>query len=34
VVFLGSVCTPVWLEGPCRVTVAFEGLGEATAEFA
>lgn len=33
VVFLGSVCTPVWLEGPCRVTVAFEGLGEAVAEF-
>lgn len=34
VVFLGSVCPPVWLAGPCRVTVAFDGLGEAVAEFA
>ncbi|MCX7686336.1 MAG: fumarylacetoacetate hydrolase family protein [Acetobacteraceae bacterium] len=34
VVFLGSVCTPVWLEGPCRVCVRFEGLGEVSAEFA
>lgn len=33
VVFLGSVCTPVWLTGPCRVTVSFDGLGEAVAEF-
>lgn len=33
VVFLGSVCTPVWLEAPCRVTVTFDGLGEAMAEF-
>jgi 2-keto-4-pentenoate hydratase len=33
VVFLGSVCTPVWLEAPCRVTVTFGGLGEAMAEF-
>jgi 2-keto-4-pentenoate hydratase len=34
IVFLGSVCTPVWLDGPARVTVAFDGLGEAVAEFA
>jgi 2-keto-4-pentenoate hydratase len=33
VVFLGSVCTPVWLEGPGLVSVRFEGLGEATAEI-
>lgn len=34
VVFLGSVCTPVWLDGPARVTVTFDGLGEAVAEVA
>ena len=33
VVFLGSVCTPVWLPGPCRVTVSLGGLGEAVAEL-
>ena len=33
VVFLGSVCTPVWLSGPCRVTVSFGALGEASAEL-
>jgi 2-keto-4-pentenoate hydratase len=27
VVWLGSVTPPIWLEGPCRVEVAFEGLG-------
>ena len=34
VVFLGSVCTPVWLDRPCRVSAVFEGLGEAAAELA
>jgi 2-keto-4-pentenoate hydratase len=29
VVFLGSVCPPVWLDGPCAVRVVFAGLGEA-----
>lgn len=33
VVFLGSVTPPIWLEGPCRVTVAFDTLGEVTATF-
>lgn len=33
VVFLGSVTPPIWLEGPCRVTVAFDVLGEVTATF-
>jgi 2-keto-4-pentenoate hydratase len=33
VVFLGSVCPPVWLDGPCRVRAAFSGLGEAEACF-
>ncbi|MBE9604251.1 sulfate adenylyltransferase [Acetobacteraceae bacterium H6797] len=30
VVFLGSVTPPLWLKGPGRITVAFEGLGEAS----
>lgn len=34
VLFLGSVTPPIWLEGPCTVRVAFEGLGEALARFA
>jgi 2-keto-4-pentenoate hydratase len=34
VVLLGSVCPPVWLDGPCEVRVAFEGLGVAEATFA
>ena len=38
VVTLGSVTPPIWLTkpedgGPCRVTVAFDTLGEATATF-
>ncbi|MCK8788143.1 fumarylacetoacetate hydrolase family protein [Roseomonas sp. NAR14] len=28
VVFLGSVTPPIWLDGPCRVVVAFDSLGE------
>jgi 2-keto-4-pentenoate hydratase len=28
VVMLGSVATPVWVDGPCGVTVAFAGMGE------
>lgn len=32
-VLLGSVVQTVWLDGPCRVTVEFEGLGEASATF-
>ncbi|WP_376088087.1 2-keto-4-pentenoate hydratase [Roseomonas sp. CCTCC AB2023176] len=34
VVFLGSVTPPIWLDGPCRVSVSFEPLGEVTASFA
>lgn len=34
VVFLGSVTPPIWLDGPCEVTVAFDVLGRATANFA
>lgn len=30
VVWLGSVTPPIWLEGPCVVEVAFEGLGRVT----
>jgi 2-keto-4-pentenoate hydratase len=30
VVMLGSVTPPIWLDRPCHVSVAFEGLGEAT----
>jgi len=30
VIMLGSVCPPVWLDGPCTVTVAFVGLPEVT----
>lgn len=33
VVFLGSVTPPIWLEGPCAVEVAFEGLGMVTLRF-
>ena len=34
VVFLGSVTPPIWLDGPCEVTVAFDVLGRVTASFA
>lgn len=34
VVLLGSVTAPIWLQGPCRVDVAFTGLGEASVRFA
>jgi 2-keto-4-pentenoate hydratase len=34
VVFLGSVTPPIWLNGPCEVTVAFDVLGRVTASFA
>ena len=34
VVWLGSVTPPIWLDGPCRVEVAFEGLGRAALAFA
>jgi 2-keto-4-pentenoate hydratase len=34
VVFLGSVTPPIWLDGPCEVTVEFDVLGRATASFA
>jgi 2-keto-4-pentenoate hydratase len=34
VVWLGSVTPPMWLEGPCEVRVAYEGLGEARVVFA
>lgn len=30
VVMLGSVTPPIWLDRPCHVSVAFEGLGEVT----
>jgi len=30
VVMLGSVTPPIWLPRPCHVSVAFDGLGEAT----
>ncbi|MFH5927526.1 2-keto-4-pentenoate hydratase [Roseomonas xinghualingensis] len=33
VVFLGSVTPPIWLDGPCEVTVSFDLLGEVTARF-
>lgn len=33
IVMLGSVTPPVWLEGPCVVTVAFAGLGEVRLRF-
>jgi 2-keto-4-pentenoate hydratase len=33
VVMLGSVTPPIWLDGPCTVRVAFDGLGEATVRF-
>ncbi|WP_270939113.1 2-keto-4-pentenoate hydratase, partial [Falsiroseomonas oryzae] len=33
VVFLGSVTPPIWLDGPCRVTVEFDVLGKAEARF-
>lgn len=33
VVFLGSVTPPIWLDGPCRVTVEFDVLGTAEARF-
>jgi 2-keto-4-pentenoate hydratase len=34
VVFLGSVTPPIWLDGPCQVTVEFDVLGKAEARFA
>lgn len=33
VVFLGSVTPPIWLDGPCQVTVEFDLLGRAEARF-
>ncbi len=33
VVWLGSVTPPIWLDGPCEVRVAFEGLGEVRTRF-
>ena len=33
VVWLGSVTPPIWLEGPCTVVVAFEGLGRVSLRF-
>jgi 2-keto-4-pentenoate hydratase len=33
VVFLGSVTPPIWLDGPCAVTVEFDLLGRAEARF-
>jgi len=33
VVWLGSVTPPIWLDGPCRVDVAFEGLGSVSVSF-
>ncbi len=33
VVFLGSVTPPIWLDGPCQVTVEFDLLGRAEAKF-
>jgi 2-keto-4-pentenoate hydratase len=33
VVWLGSVTPPIWLDGPCRVEVAFEGLGRVGLRF-
>lgn len=32
-VWLGSVTPPIWLDGPCEVVVAFEGLGQAALRF-
>ena len=34
VVWLGSVTPPIWLDGPCAVRIAFEGLGEVELRFA
>jgi 2-keto-4-pentenoate hydratase len=33
VVFLGSVTSPIWLDGPCRVRVEFDALGRVELEF-
>lgn len=33
VVWLGSVTPPIWLDGPCTVVVAFEGLGKVSVRF-
>ena len=33
VVWLGSVTPPIWLEGPCEVVVAFDGLGQVGVRF-
>jgi 2-keto-4-pentenoate hydratase len=33
VVWLGSVTPPIWLDGPCTVIVAFEGLGRVSVRF-
>ncbi|MDB5411783.1 MAG: hydratase [Rubritepida sp.] len=33
VVWLGSVTPPIWLDGPCTVEVAFEGIGRVGIEF-
>jgi hypothetical protein len=30
---LGSVTPPIWLDGPCAVTVAFDGLPDVRVEF-
>lgn len=34
VVWLGSVTPPIWLDGPCKVEVEFEGLGLVSLTFA
>jgi len=33
VVWLGSVTPPIWLDGPCAVVVAFEGIGKVSLRF-
>ncbi|WP_203074361.1 2-keto-4-pentenoate hydratase [Falsiroseomonas ponticola] len=33
VVFLGSVTPPAWIEGPTKVTVSFDTLGDVSVEF-
>ena len=33
VVWLGSVTPPIWLDGPCAVSVVFSGLGKVTLTF-
>jgi 2-keto-4-pentenoate hydratase len=34
VVLLGSVIPPIWLDGPCEVTVDFTSLGRVSVKFA